>query len=325
MPPLETVSVVVPVYQGETVLSPLIDELEPLTRERTTPGGRAFRVVEVLLVNDGAPDASDVVMRSLAAKHPFVSTIWLSRNFGQHAATLAGMASTSSDWVVTLDEDGQQNPDDIGRMLDVAIEERAQLVYARPTNSAPHGLLRNALSAAAKRISVSLLGNARIGLFNSYRLVRGEIARGVAAYCGAGVYLDVAFGWVVGRVALCPVALRAERGERRSGYGYGRLFDHFWHLVLASGTRPLRLVSILGVVVMISGILLSTYALWGKLTDRVPIPGWTSLTIAVSLSSGAILFSLGIVAEYVGIAVSMAVGRPLYLVVSDPGSRRTPE
>ena len=78
-------------------------------------------------------------MRELEQEYPFVRSVWLSRNFGQHAATLAGMASSGGDWIVTLDEDGQHDPSYIGAMLDVALDEQASVVYARPVNPAPHG------------------------------------------------------------------------------------------------------------------------------------------------------------------------------------------
>src|SRR5215467_5198674 len=86
---VQTISIVVPVYQGELTLESLLREIEPLTIAQSTPGGTRFQVTEVLLVHDGAIDGSETVMSALAAKLPFVIPIWLSRNFGQHPATLA--------------------------------------------------------------------------------------------------------------------------------------------------------------------------------------------------------------------------------------------
>src|SRR5215470_11870373 len=99
-------------------------------------------------------------------------------------------------------------------LLDEAVRTGAQLVYARPANEPPHGLLRNLGSAATKWLFVHVLGSRPLGAFNSFRLVEGEVARGVAAYCGADVYLDVALSWVVASARHCPVTLRAERGRR---------------------------------------------------------------------------------------------------------------
>jgi glycosyltransferase involved in cell wall biosynthesis len=322
---VQTISIVIPVYQGELTLTALLAEIEPLTIVQPTPRGIKFRVSEVILVHDGAIDRSDIVISSLVAKLPFITPVWLSRNFGQHAATLAGMASTNGDWVVSLDEDGQQDPRDIGRLLDVAVEEDAQLVYAQPINKPPHGLVRNLFSAAAKWCFAHVLGHAHIGEFNSYRLMEGEIARGLAAYCGRGVYLDVAVSWVVARAAHCPVEVRAERG-RSSAYSYRMLLHHFWTLVLTSGTAPLRLVAFIGMTSVLFAIALAAFGVWARLSGEAELPGWASLVVVVSLFSGLILFSLGVLAEYLGVAITMALGKPLYLTTSrpHPGLRRRP-
>jgi polyisoprenyl-phosphate glycosyltransferase len=317
-----TISVVIPVYQGEKTLEALVAELEPHTHLQKSPGGRWYQIIEVIMVHDGARDASDVVMKSLADHYSFVVPIWLSRNYGQHPATLAGITCSAADWVATLDEDGQQDPGDLGRFLDMALQDGAQLVYAKPTNAPPHGALRNALSKLAKKFFVNVLGFKAVGEFNSYRLIDGEIARSLSAFCGHGVYLDVALAWVVSQTAHCPAALREER-ERPSGYNLRKLVAHFWRLVLTSGTQPLRLVAFGGLFSMVGGFALVLYALIGKLTGRVPIPGWTSLLIVVSVFSGAILFSLGIISEYLGIVVKMALGKPTYMMVSR--SIRQPE
>lgn len=313
---LHEVSVVVPVYQGERTLEALAAEIAPLTEPQATAGGRAFRVAEMVLVHDGAIDGSARVMKDLAARHPFTRPLWLSRNFGQHAATLAGMASTASPWVATLDEDGQQNPNDLGRLLDQALDHRMRLVYALPTNEPPHGFLRNQLSALAKWAFRRVLGSG-IGAFNSYRLIEGEVARGVAAYCGANVYLDVALSWVVGTAGHCPVELRPERG-RPSGYTLRRLLHHFWQLVLTSGTKPLRLISLTGVFSIVFAVLASAFVAWRRLEHQIPVQGWTSMAIVIFVLAGLILLSLGIIAEYLGVAASMAMGKPAYLIVSRP-------
>ena len=315
--PLHRVSIVIPVYQGEHTLAALVEEIVLLSVPTRTAEGHEFQVSEVLLVHDRGPDRSDEVIRRLAAAHDFIRPVWLSRNFGQHPATLAGMASSSGDWIVTMDEDGQHNPADIGDFLDVALSQGSQLVYADPVNTPPHNMLRNGTSRLAKWVFSTFLTGSNDGVFQSYRLVLGEIGRSVAAYAGSGVYLDVAMFWVAGPTASCPVRLRDE-GARRSGYSTRALLSHFWHLVLSSGTRALRMVSALGAVFAFGGVAFAIYLLVVRFTsDSIP-QGWTSTAVLVLLSTGAILFSLGVIAEYVGVAVNMAMGKPLYLIVGDP-------
>lgn len=311
------VSLVIPVYQGAHTLPTLVKEIAPLTHQQSTPNGNCFVICEVLLVHDCGPDSSDRTMEDMGAQYSFVQPVWLSRNYGQHAATLAGMASATGDWVVSIDEDGQQDPADIGRMLDSALESSLQLVYAQPTNPPPHGWLRNALSRTAKTISTRLLGNSAIGRFNSFRLVDGEIARTLAAYCGNGVYLDVGLFWVTGRIGHCPIRLRNELA-RPSGYSYFKLFGHFWNLILTTGTRPLRLITLVGFGSMILAFAIAAYALYGKLYGQVPVQGWASILIVVAFFSGSILTALGVIAEYLAVTMGIVMGKPLYVVSTKP-------
>lgn len=313
----QRISIVIPVYQGEKTLSTLIDEIEPFSNTQTTPGGNPYVVSEVILVHDCGPDRSDLVIQELAGKYAFVQPVWLSRNYGQHAASMAGMASATGDWVVTLDEDGQQDPADIGQLLDTALNESLQLVYAQPTNLPNHGWLRNILSRTAKAITIKLLSNSPMGKFNSYRLIDGEIARTLAAYCGNGVYLDVGLYWMVGRIGHCPLQLRNEM-DRPSGYSYSKLFGHFWNLILTTGTRPLRLITIMGFCSLILSIVITAYALYGKFFLDVPVQGWASLLIVVAFFSGATLTSLGVIAEYLAVTMGIVMGKPLYVVSTKP-------
>ena len=311
------ISVVIPVYRGAAHLGALMAELDTLTKPQYTSDGHCFRVVEVVLAHDCGPDDSDRVIRELARQYDWIQAVWLSRNFGQHAATTAGMASTGGEWIATLDEDGQHDPADIGRLLDAAMRAQSVLVYARPVNPAPHPAYRRVSSRLAKRTLTLVGGGADASLFNSYRLVLGEVGRSVAAYVGHGVYLDVALSWVAGKPATGPVTLRDE-GMRESGYSTRTLLSHFWRMVLSSGTRALRVVTVLGVAVALLGVLMAAWVAVDRIAGSGVPRGWTSLMVVLLLALGTILFFLGVVAEYVGVAVNMATGRPLYLITTDP-------
>lgn len=314
---LHRVSIVIPVYGGERTLESLFEEIRPLTDTFSTPDGNRAVVSEVVMAYDNGPDRSDEVMRLLVEKNVFAKAVWLSRNFGQHAATLAGIASSGGEWIVTLDEDGQHDPADIGALLDTAVRERASVVYARATNEPPHGAVRNAASTFAKRTLQALFGSVNASEFSSYRLILGEIARSVAAYAGNGVYLDVALTWVSQRTVTTPVQLR-EEGDRESGYSYRRLLAHFLRMVLTSGTRGLRLVTWLGLLFAGGGVLLAVYLSVARLAWGDVPEGWTSQMVLTAVATGAILVALGIIAEYIGVTVNAALGRPPYLIVRDP-------
>jgi polyisoprenyl-phosphate glycosyltransferase len=177
--------------------------------------------------------------------------------------------------------------------------------------------LRNLGSRSAKRVVKSLSGGVDASVFHSYRLVLGEVGRSVAAYARAGVYLDVALGWVAGRVATAPVELRDE-GDRESGYSTRTLVSHFWRMVLTGGIRGLRLVSVLGALFAVLGFLVAIWLVYRQLTQSAPVQGWSWVIVVVLICTGAILLALGVIAEYVGVAVHTAMGKPLYLIVQDP-------
>ena len=311
------VTVVIPVYRGAKTLPVVCEELAALSTAQASPAGQHFVVDEVLLVHDCGPDRSDLCIESLVETHPFIRPVWLTRNYGQHAATLAGMASATGDWVVTIDEDGQQDPADIGRMLDTALGDKLQLVYAKPLNPPPHGWLRNTFSRIAKSVTGRLLGNRIIGQFNSFRCIDAEIARTLAAYCGNGVYLDMGLYWITGRIGHCPVHLREELG-RPSAYGYWKLLGHFWNLLFTTGTRPLRLITLVGFFSVLLAIGVAGYALYAKLFGASATPGWASLVIVVAFFSGCILTALGIIAEYMVVTMGIVMGKPLYVISTKP-------
>jgi undecaprenyl-phosphate 4-deoxy-4-formamido-L-arabinose transferase len=126
---------------------------------------------------------------------------------------------------------------------------------------------------------------------------------------------------MVSHASHCDLLVR--RGsDRPSGYNFPKLVKHFFRLVMTSGTRPLRLIPLLGVFAILMSLALGGYALWNKLTAHVSVEGWTSLLIVICFFSGCILASLGIIAEYLGLMFTMTLGRPLYVVVPRPSGRK---
>ena len=315
-PHTHRISVVVPVYRAATTLRGLVEEIVPFTTETVSPAGHRFVVEQVLPVWDNGPDDSDRVIRELAAEYAFLRPVWLSRNFGQHPATMAGMASTGGDWIVTMDEDGQHDPAQIGRMLDTALAESASVVYAQPTNPPPHGPFRNAASRTAKKILSAVMDQDVAQNFNSYRLMLGETGRALAAYAGPGVYLDVALGWIARKVSTCPMEMRSE--DRPSGYSLRSLVAHFVRMMVTSGTKGLRLVTYTGILLGLLGVVLTIVLVASAFVSPAPVQGWTSTMCVLLIGMGLILVSLGIVAEYIGVTVNTAMGKPLYLIASDP-------
>ena len=321
---MQPVSVVIPCFRGETTLEKLVTELERLTSKQKSPSGHVWRVQEVILVHDGGSEELKSLMGRIAKAHDFVRTVWLTRNYGQHAATMAGMSHASLDWVATVDEDGQHNPADIGSLLDAAILNGKTLVYGKPTNAPSHGFFRNTASKTAKTLATRLLAGQDASLFQSFRLINGDIARMIASRIGPNVYLDIALGWFVDAPATAPIMLR-DASSRKSGYSTSKLIKHFWMLLLSIGTRTMRWVTLIGLGAATIGGLLATYFFVQRLLGGDFPAGWASQITVTLVSSGLILFCLGLISEYIGGAVNRIMGKPTFAELQAWEPIRLPE
>jgi glycosyltransferase involved in cell wall biosynthesis len=315
----QSLSVVIPVYRAGPALADACAEILEVCDETSPVGTLSIRVGELILVcdNPDLPDGEYGRLEEIANSDPRIRLVWLSRNFGQHPATVAGIVSSNGDWIVTMDEDGQHDPRFIGEMLATAARERAPLVYAEPTNVRPHGLIRNGGSWIAARVARAVSGTSV--RFHSFRLLEGSLARSACAYAGENVFLDVALSWTFGAAAACPVFLRQEASP--SSYNYRRLLSHFWRLVVSSGTRPLRLIAGTGVLVAMAGLATGAYVLFRRLAGDIPTQGWASVIVALLILLGGLYVAVAVVAEYVGQAVRNTVGRPVYVRAEPPLTR----
>ena len=314
-PKPHSISVVIPVFRAELTLRSVVEELIDLelTLRSNNP---SIWLREIILVHDCGPDRSDEVMRQLAREHRIVKNVWLARNSGQHAATLAGMASSNGEWVVTMDEDGQHDPNAIRGLLETALIKKADLVYARSVNGAPHGFLRNVASSITKKVILPALTGGRVHYFSSFRLVLGEASRSIAAFASNDVYLDVALSWVTRSSTTHDVKMRVERRDS-SGYSKRTLMSHLVRLVLSAGTRPLRIASVIGGGSFATGLAVAIAVAVRKVMYGFNVVGWASMFGLLLIIGGLILLVLGIVAEYVGLLVRTAIGRPLYVISND--------
>lgn len=315
----QTLSVVVPVYRAGEALQSAVKELLAVAGSFSLAPGVVVDLDEVVLVcdNPALPVQERLALQALEELDVRIRTVWLARNFGQHPATVAGIVSTNGDWVVTMDEDGQHDPAHLPDMLRSAASAGAPLVYASPTNPPPHGAVRNLASRTAKRVFRRLSG--ADGDFHSFRLVEGSVARSACAYIGDNVYLDVAMRWSCGEAAYCPMRMRSE-GDA-SSYDTRKLLSHFWRMVLSTGTRPLRLVAAAGLLVALFGLVVAVVVAQRRLSGVFPAPGWTSVMVSQLVLIGGLFVTLAVLAEYVGFAVSNAIGKPLYVKAEHPHDR----
>lgn len=309
---MPSISIVVPIYRPGAELARTISELVALSKKDSLLARQGLIISEILLVTDG-PQA-DHSLNDLLREWPddIVRAIRLTRNFGQHAATIAGILSSSGDWIVTMDEDGAHPPEAIQELWRAAKDSGVLRVYGVPQTGSSHGILRRTLSAAAKIVTKLLSGDTAVTKFQSFRLIKGDVARNVLAVVSRGVYLDVALSWVMDSTEFVTVRYRGQRG-RTSAYNMPKLVQHFFDLVFSSSTRILRVYGLLGIFIFIASSVfgLSLFALWSR---EVIFPsGWLVLAIS-GFFAGLVLTGIAVLAEYIARIVDFSSGRPLFLI-----------
>lgn len=312
------VGVVVPVYSGANYLERLVDRISQLRiawQERACP----YRLTRLVFVVDAAIDGSEKILNNLSKQKDWVTVVILARNFGQHPATMAGISANNADWIVTMDEDLQHPPEKIEDLLRRCADTSADIVYGCPERRVHGGIVRDLASRAYKWLIEEMTGNPHIRKANSFRLIRGSIAREAAHACGHDTYFDIALAWFTNRIEMQTMDLRDERHIQsgRSGYNLQKLLSHARRMAISSHLRVLRLGAFVGFALFGLSILgsIGLLLLWLLSASAIPVAGWTSLFLLNCLVGGIVLMLLGIVMEYISSLVLRAHGIPRFFAV----------
>lgn len=309
----QSVTVVVPVFAGADHLRPLVVAISDV-RAQLLADYIPVEISRVVLVLDEPRDDSEAVAIELAADHEWVDVITLSKNFGQHPATVAGILHTSSDWVATIDEDLQHPPAELTTMLAKAVLESADLVYGCP-DSAVHGGWRDLASQRAKLLVSWISGIEEARSFNSFRLIRGSIARAAASVAGHETYFDVALTWHTHRIVRHTTKQVDTRPD--SGYTFRSLLSHMRRLIISSDAKALRIGAAMGIVgVGVASIALIWFALGTIFDFRTAERGWLSIITAVVFFGGVLTLTTSLLSEYVLNIAQRVQGRPTFYTVN---------
>lgn len=312
-----TLSIVVPVYSGEAYVELLAEEIQKF-KIGLEAEYHHIRLGEAIFVSDDAIDASPVILNRLAETYDWLTALHLSRNYGQHPATIAGILHTSGDWVITLDEDLQHPPSKILLLLDKVRETQADIVYAKPLSGVHNSFFRDFSSKSYKFLMRKLTGVTHIPKFNSFRLIRGPIARASGSICGPDTYLDIATTWFTNRIEVVEIPLKDERyiSSGKSSYSLGSLLSHARRMAFSSRINALRFGAAFGILISVISIFaISTLTIAKVLNpDLIPTRGWTSLVLLISLFGGITLSLIGLSLEYLALLVQKAHGKPIFFV-----------
>lgn len=311
-----SLSIVVPVYSGEKFLRHLTHELQRV-KEAWEASNFPVALVEAVFVDDASVDSSNAILAELIKEHQWLQVVTLSRNFGQHPATAAGILHTTGDWVATLDEDLQHPPSSLQAMLLKAAVEKADVVFGKPTSGVHGSSTRDSTSAAIKHVVAMLTSRPEVKDFNSFRVIRGRIARAAAAVCQHQVYFDMVLLWFTGSTTTLEIDQKDHRFQESgaSGYTFWKLVEHATRLLTSSNLRVLRYGFLISILSIILSILLAFWVSFLRLFGGIETQGWTSIMVTIFFFGGVGLLLIGTILEYLSIVLLQAQGKPTFFIV----------
>lgn len=299
-----SVSAVVPVYNSEGTLEPLVDRLEAVL-------SRICRDFEVILVNDGSRDASWERICVLAAGRPWIRGIDLMRNYGQHNALLCGIRSARHEVIITLDDDLQNPPEEIAKLV-APLEKGFDAVYGTPERE-QHGIWRDLASRITKLALARSMGARTASNVSAFRAFRTELRQAFASYSAPFVSIDVLLTWATARFSAVKVRHEA-RATGASNYTFMMLVRHALNMMTGFSTWPLQLASLLGFGFTAFGLFVLCFVVGRYLILGTSVPGFPFLASLIAVFSGAQMFALGIIGEYLARMHFRSMERPAYAV-----------
>src|SRR4051794_36712552 len=298
------ISAIVPVYRSAAILPELHERLS------ASLSSLADRY-EIILVEDAGGDDSWSVIERLAKADPAVRGMRMSRNYGQHNALLCGIRAARYALVVTLDDDLQNPPEEIGKLI-ALLDAGADVGYGTPTDE-QHGFLRDQSSRITKLALQSAMGAETARNVSAFRAFRTNLRDAFATYRGPYVSIDVLLTW--GTTKFSHVAVRHEpRAAGVSNYTFRKLVTHAFNMMTGFSTLPLQIASVIGFLFTLFGMLILVYVVINYMTNGSAVPGFAFLASMIAIFSGAQLFALGIIGEYLARMHFRAMDRPTYLV-----------
>ncbi len=304
----QALSIVIPVYNSEQSLSPLVEQL------KSTLNGMGLAQYELILINDASKDHSWSVVQKLVSEYKWIRGINLMRNYGQHNALLCGIRAAKFPIIVTMDDDLQHPPTEIPKLL-TKLEEGFDVVYGTPQKE-QHGLWRDMASMVTKMALQSAMGASIARQVSAFRAFRTQLRDAFVSYSSPYVSIDVLLTWATTKFSSLPVRHDA-RTLGKSNYTFRKLVRHAVNMITGFSVVPLRLATYLGFTFALLGMLLLFFVLGRYLISGSSVQGFTFLASVLALFSGVQLFALGIIGEYLARMHFRMMDRPTYTVRSD--------
>ena len=308
------VSCVIPCYRSELSVGQVVSEIELAFESRS-----AEYDYEIILVNDASPDGTLQVIERLAAGDAHVVAADLARNFGQQSAIMAGFSLVRGDIVVVLDDDMQCPPSEMFKLIDVLVNEKKDIVYASYGHREHAGWrnLGSRFNTWCNRKFCRVPNDLQV---NNYYAVRRYVVDCALNYQNPYPYIEGLLMQAVRTYANVEITHNArEFGE--SGYNMHRLLTQWFNGVTLFSVYPLRIATALGFLISLVGLVFACFVVVQRILDPSITEGWSSLMAAQMFIGGLILFSLGIVGEYIGRIYLSLNHMPQYIIRNVRDSR----
>ncbi|MBD5496090.1 MAG: glycosyltransferase family 2 protein [Lachnospiraceae bacterium] len=299
------VSFVIPCYNSSRTLGKVVEEI------RSTMEGMKQYDYEIILINDCSPDDTFEEIRNICEADEKVCGVNLARNFGQHAALMAGFRYVHGDIVVCLDDDGQTPAEEVGKLL-VKIDEGYDVVYARYKHK-KHSAFRNLGSKVNELMARVMLGKPKDLYLSSYFAAKRFIIDEMVRYTNPYPYVIGLVLRTTRKIANADVNHR-EREIGTSGYTIGKLFALWFNGFTAFSIIPLRIATVIGALAAVAGFIYGSYTIIRKLVDPNVVIGFSSIMSAIMFIGGMLMLMLGIIGEYIGRIYISLNNSPQYVI-----------
>ncbi|GAB1404443.1 MAG: glycosyltransferase family 2 protein [Lentimicrobiaceae bacterium] len=296
-------SIIVPVFNSNQSLKELHQRLAATMKN-------LHKTFHLILVDDGSTDTSWQVMQELKTTYPQeITAIRLAKNYGQHNATLCGIAKAEGEYVITIDDDLQQPPEEIEKLILHMHQRDADLVYGIYSKK-QHSMARNASSAFIKGSGKHLFNKKGEG--SSFRLMKSHLAKSMLNHRQNFVYLDELFYWYTNHIEFVKIN-HVPRPYQKSNYTPRSLFFILSNVVIYYTSLPLQLMVYGGMISSIISFLIGMVFIYRKIVRDVPL-GFTALIVAILFSTSIILLSLGVISEYLSRIYMVQNHKPPYAI-----------
>jgi undecaprenyl-phosphate 4-deoxy-4-formamido-L-arabinose transferase len=303
------VSVIIPTFRSPNTLSRLVDEITGTTWWNSE--------CEIIIVDDGNLDGTWATLQAIAATQINVRAMRLSRNFGQHAALLAGIRAAQNHIVVTLDDDLQNPPAEAEKLL-TALRDDVDVVYGTP-RVVGQGAWRRFSSALSKYLMKVSLGFEHAEHISSFRVFRTSLRDGFAENLGPGVSIDAMLNWSTTRFTSLEVEHRS-RESGRSNYNFWKLLRFMLDTATGYSTAPLRAATGLGLLTVLLSIGVLVWVVGRPLVTGESVPGFPFLAATIAIFSGTQLIVLGVLGQYLGRMHFRVMNKPTYTIAERIGT-----